>query len=25
MPPYTTTDDEFALLAGRTREIVDAA
>jgi len=25
MPPYTMTDDEFALLAGRTREIVDAA
>ena len=25
MPPYVMTDDEFALLAGRTREIVDAA
>jgi adenosylmethionine-8-amino-7-oxononanoate aminotransferase len=25
MPPYVVTDDEFALLAGRTREIVDAA
>jgi adenosylmethionine-8-amino-7-oxononanoate aminotransferase len=25
MPPYTMTDDEFALLAVRTREIVDAA
>jgi adenosylmethionine-8-amino-7-oxononanoate aminotransferase len=25
MPPYVLTDDEFALLAGRTREIIDAA
>jgi adenosylmethionine-8-amino-7-oxononanoate aminotransferase len=25
MPPYVVTDDEFALLAGRTCEIVDRA
>ena len=25
MPPYVITDDEFALLAARTREILDAA
>jgi len=25
MPPYVVTDDEFALLAGRTRDIIDAA
>jgi adenosylmethionine-8-amino-7-oxononanoate aminotransferase len=25
MPPYILTDDEFAMLAGRTREILDRA
>ena len=25
MPPYIVTDDEFALLAARTREILDGA